>query len=48
MHRDPFDRLLVSQAISRGMTVATPDEAIRAHPVAALWWHAADERAPGS
>jgi PIN domain nuclease of toxin-antitoxin system len=37
LHRDPFDRLLVAQAIDGGMTIATPDPAIRAYPVAALW-----------
>lgn len=37
LHRDPFDRLLVAQAIDRGMTIATPDAAIRAYPVAVLW-----------
>ena len=34
---DPFDRLLVSQAIANGWTIGTPDPAIRAYPVATLW-----------
>lgn len=36
-HRDPFDRLLVAQAIEGGMTIVTPDEPIRLYPVATLW-----------
>lgn len=37
LHRDPFDRLLVAQAISEGLSIATPDPAIRAYPVATIW-----------
>lgn len=37
LHRDPFDRMLVCQAIVHGMAIATPDEAIRAYPVRTLW-----------
>lgn len=37
LHRDPFDRMLVCQAIARGLTVVTPDEAIRRYPVLTLW-----------
>ncbi len=37
VHRDPFDRLIVAQAIEDRMTVITPDEAIQAYPVASLW-----------
>lgn len=29
LRRDPFDRMLVGQAIAHGLTVATPDAAIR-------------------
>ena len=36
-HRDPFDRALVAQAISMGMTILTPDEAIRQYPVPTIW-----------
>lgn len=36
LHRDPFDRLLVCQAIRYGLTVATVDAAIRAYPVAVI------------
>jgi len=37
LHRDPFDRILVCQAIARGLTVVTPDEAIRRYPVRSFW-----------
>lgn len=36
-HRDPFDRLLVAQAIEAGLTIATPDEQVHRYPVATLW-----------
>ena len=37
LHRDPFDRLLVAQAIEGDLTLVTPDPAIVAYPVAVLW-----------
>lgn len=37
VHRDPFDRLLVSQAIDEGLTLLTPDEWIHRYPVKFLW-----------
>jgi PIN domain nuclease of toxin-antitoxin system len=37
IHADPFDRVLVAQAISVGMTILTPDEAIRQYPVPTIW-----------
>ena len=37
LHRDPFDRMLVSQAIARGFTLVTPDPAVRAYPCI-TWW----------
>ena len=36
LHRDPFDRLLVAQAIQHGLTVATVDADIAAYPVSLL------------
>lgn len=36
-HRDPFDRLLVSQAIAEGLTLITKDESIRRYDVETLW-----------
>lgn len=37
LHRDPFDRLLVCQAIQGGLTILTPDEEIRRYAVATAW-----------
>ena len=37
LHRDPFDRMLVSQAIGLGMTILTPDEVIARYPSRTLW-----------
>lgn len=31
VHRDPFDRLIISQALNRGMTVVTGDRAFKAY-----------------
>ena len=36
-HTDPFDRLLVAQALVHGLTIVTPDEAIAQYPVRLLW-----------
>ena len=36
-HRDPFDRLLVAQALERGFTIVSVDEAFDAYGVARLW-----------
>lgn len=36
-HRDPFDRLLVAQALVEGLTLVTADTAVRAYPVPTLW-----------
>lgn len=36
-HRDPFDRMLVSQAITRGLTIVTPDKLITQYPVPTAW-----------
>lgn len=36
-HRDPFDRLLIAQAVEEGLTLVTVDERIRRYPVAWLW-----------
>jgi PIN domain nuclease of toxin-antitoxin system len=37
LHRDPFDRLLVSQALTHDAKLVTPDAAIHQYPVAYLW-----------
>jgi PIN domain nuclease of toxin-antitoxin system len=36
LHRDPFDRLLVAQALQHGLTVATVDPEVAAYPVPVL------------
>jgi PIN domain nuclease of toxin-antitoxin system len=37
LHRDPFDRMLVSQAIVHGLTILTPDAWIARYPARTLW-----------
>ena len=37
LHRDPFDRLLVSQAIVHGLTIVTPDPLVTQYPARTLW-----------
>ena len=37
LHRDPFDRMLVAQALVGGLVVLTPDDSIREYPVRTLW-----------
>jgi PIN domain nuclease of toxin-antitoxin system len=36
-HRDPFDRLLIAQAMVEGIPVLSVDEALDAYPVTRLW-----------
>ena len=33
LHRDPFDRMLVCQALQHNLTIATVDPIVRAYPV---------------
>ncbi len=37
LHKDPFDRMLVCQAMARGLTIVTPDEHITQYPVLTTW-----------
>ena len=37
IHRDPFDRMLVCQAIQHSMTIVTSDAQIRRYPIKTLW-----------
>jgi PIN domain nuclease of toxin-antitoxin system len=37
LHRDPFDRMLICQAIDGGLTILTPDDLVRQYPVASAW-----------
>lgn len=36
LHRDPFDRILICQALQHGLTIVTVDAAIMAYPVPVL------------
>ncbi len=36
-HRDPFDRLLIAQALANGLTIATRDPAFGAYGVHVIW-----------
>jgi len=36
-HRDPFDRILVAQAIAEGLVLVTADEAIRQYSAPIQW-----------
>ena len=37
LHRDPFDRMLVAQAIVHGLAILTPDPLISQYPVRTMW-----------
>jgi PIN domain nuclease of toxin-antitoxin system len=37
LHADPFDRLLICQAVQHGMTLLTPDAMIHRYPVPVRW-----------
>ena len=37
LHSDPFDRMLVAQALVHGMTILTPDPHIEQYAVRVLW-----------
>ena len=37
LHRDPFDRMLVCQAIAHGMALVTSDPILRRYPIRTLW-----------
>lgn len=36
LHRDPFDRIIVAQALQHGLTIATVDADVAAYPVPLL------------
>jgi PIN domain nuclease of toxin-antitoxin system len=36
-HRDPFDRMLICQAIAHGLTLLTPDDNIAKYAVSVIW-----------
>jgi len=37
LHRDPFDRMLIAQAVAHGLAIVTPDQAIAQYPVRVIW-----------
>jgi PIN domain nuclease of toxin-antitoxin system len=37
LHTDPFDRMLVAQAVVHGMTILTPDPEIERYAVRVVW-----------
>ena len=37
VHRDPFDRMLVCQAIQHELEIATTDEVVQRYPVKTVW-----------
>ena len=37
VHKDPFDRMLICQAIENGLTLLTSDRYIQQYPVKTLW-----------
>lgn len=37
LHKDPWDRLLIGQALAEGAVFATKDEAIRQYQVPVIW-----------
>ena len=37
LHKDPFDRMLVCQAIAQGLVILTPDSLIAQYPVRTAW-----------
>jgi len=36
LHRDPFDRMLIGQAIVNGFAVLTPDKLVSQYPIRTL------------
>jgi PIN domain nuclease of toxin-antitoxin system len=37
LHRDPFDRILVCQALTHGLVIVSPDPQIQQYPIPTLW-----------
>ena len=37
LHRDPFDRMLVGQAIVHGLVILTPDPLVSQYPARTIW-----------
>jgi PIN domain nuclease of toxin-antitoxin system len=37
LHRDPFDRMLIAQAIAGSLAIVTPDPLVSQYPVRVIW-----------
>lgn len=37
LHRDPFDRMLICQAIEHNLEILTPDPLIRQYSIKTIW-----------
>ena len=37
LHRDPFDRMLIGQAIAQGLAIVTPDPLVTQYPIRVIW-----------
>lgn len=37
LHKDPFDRILIAQAVAEGLDLVTNDEPISSYPVRTIW-----------
>src|SRR5437899_8189422 len=37
LHRDPFDRILIAQAVAEGLNFVTNDEPLSQYPVQTIW-----------
>jgi len=37
LYKDPFDRILIAQAVAEGFDFVTNDDPIRAYPVRTIW-----------
>jgi PIN domain nuclease of toxin-antitoxin system len=37
LHGDPFDRMLISQAIAHSLAIVTPDPLIAQYPIRVIW-----------
>ena len=37
LHKDPFDRNLIAQAVAEGLALVTNDEPISEYPVQTIW-----------
>ena len=37
LHRDPFDRILIAQAVAEGLPLVTGDAQIHAYPLRVVW-----------